>query len=109
MGPRPWNPKLELDGALDRGELGFAMTLAEELRIEHGKPIDLETGLRFLPLVARESPREFDAWGLRWLVRWASETPATIEQAAEVAAQLADLPAEPTALETIRQATTGIT
>jgi hypothetical protein len=33
-----------------------------------------------------------------------SETPATIEQAAEIAAQLADLPAEPTALETIRQA-----
>jgi hypothetical protein len=81
------------------------MTLADELRIERGKPIDLETALRFLPLIVRESPREFDAWALRWLVRWASETPATIEQAAEIAAQLADLPAERTALETIRQAT----
>jgi hypothetical protein len=81
------------------------MTLAEELRIESGKPIDLGTALRFLPLIASESPREFDAWALRWLARWASETPATIEQAAELAAQLADLPSEPAAFETIRRAT----
>jgi hypothetical protein len=80
------------------------MTLADELRIEHGKPIDLTTALQFLPLIARESPREFDAWALRWLVRWASETPATIEQAAEVAAQLADLPSEPAAINTIHRA-----
>jgi hypothetical protein len=105
MTPRPWNPKIELDGALQRGDLRYAMTLAEELRIEHGEPIKLETALRFLPLIARESPREFDAWALRWLARWANETPATIEQAAEIAAQLADLPAEPTALETIQHAT----
>jgi hypothetical protein len=104
MGPRPWNPKIELDGALNRGDLRYAMTLAEELRVERGKPIELETALRFLPLIARESPREFDAWALRWLVRWASETPATIEQAAEVAAQLADLPSEPAALDTIHRA-----
>jgi hypothetical protein len=80
------------------------MTLAEELRIEHGNPIDLERALRFLPLLARESPREFDASAMRWLVRWVSETPATIEEAAEVAAQLADLPGEPKALDTIRRA-----
>jgi hypothetical protein len=95
---------VELDGALAREDLRYAMTLAEELRIEHGKPIDLDTALRFLPLIARESPREFDAWALRWLARWASETPATINDAAEIAAQLADLPAEPSALEAIRQA-----
>jgi hypothetical protein len=33
MTPRPWNPKIELDGALQRGDLRYAMTLAEELRI----------------------------------------------------------------------------
>ena len=101
MAPRPWNPKAELDGALQRGDLRYAMTLAEELRVD-GKPIDLDTALRFLPLIARESPREFDAWALRWLARWASETPASIERAAEVAAQLADLPSEAGMLDAIR-------
>jgi hypothetical protein len=76
-----------LDGALERGELRYAVTLAAE--VAEQRPIDLATALRFLPLIARESPREFDAWSLRWLARWASETPAaTIEQAAEVAAAL---------------------
>jgi hypothetical protein len=40
---------------------------------------------------------------LRWLVRSAADTPATIDRAAEVTAALADLPSEPTALQTIRQ------
>ncbi len=40
------------------------------------------------------------AWALRWLAQWASESrTATAERAAEVAASLADLPAEPTMLE----------
>jgi hypothetical protein len=81
MGPRPWRPAAELEAALERGDLRYAVGLAEELR----------------------SPREYDAYALRWLARWASETgTATIEQAAEVAASLADLPAEPTAEEAIR-------
>lgn len=54
--------------------------------------------LRFLPLIARESPKEYDAWSLRWLARWCAEAPApSIEQAAEVAASLADLADEPVA------------
>jgi hypothetical protein len=106
MTPRSWKPARELDAALGRGELRFAIELAEELRLERGHPIDLATAARFLPLVAQQSPREFNLWALRWLARWASETPtATIEQAAEVAASLADLPAEPTALDTL----TGLT
>jgi hypothetical protein len=36
MGPRPWKPAVELEGALDRGDLHYAMTLADELRVEHG-------------------------------------------------------------------------
>jgi hypothetical protein len=86
MGPRPWRPAKELEAALERGDLRFAVWLAEELRTERGKPISLELAARFLPLIAKESPREYDAWALRWLTRWASETGgATIEQAAEVA------------------------
>jgi len=38
------------------------------------------------------------------LARWASETPAaTIERAAEDAAQLADLPGEPSVFDAIRR------
>jgi hypothetical protein len=103
MGPRPWRPAAELEAALERGDLRYAVALAEELRSERGRPIPLEVASRFLPLIARESPREYDAYALRWLARWASETgTATIEQAAEVAASLADLPAEPTAAEALR-------
>jgi len=102
MGPRPWKPAAELDAALERGNLRFAVKLAEEVRIEQGKSIDLSIAARFLPLIARESPREFDSWALRWLARWIAERPAaTIEQAAEVAGALADLPAEPTAIDAI--------
>jgi len=104
MTARPWNPRIELDGALQRGDLSYAITLAADVAEDAGRPIDLHTALRFLPLIARESPREFDAWALRWLSRWISETPAaTIDQAAEVAAQLADLPSEPSVFDAIRR------
>jgi len=99
---RPWNPRLELDGALQRGELSYAITLAAEVAEERGRPIDLDTALRFLPPIARESPREYDAWALRWLARWATENAGSAEQAAELAASLAELPAEPAAMTTIR-------
>jgi len=104
MGPRPWNPASELKAALERGDLDFAITLAEELRIERGRPIDLATAARFLPLVARDRPHDFDEWGLRWLGRWIGEAPdATLDRAAEVAAALADLPPEPRAWERLRE------
>jgi hypothetical protein len=55
-----------------------------------------------LPLIAAQSPREYNAWALRWLTRWASERPmATVDQAAEVAASLADLPTEPRSLKVL--------
>jgi hypothetical protein len=103
MGPRPWKPAVELEGALERGDLRYAMKLANEVRIERGAPIPLEVASGFLPLIARESPREYDAWALRWLTRWINEAGApTMEQAAEVAASLAELPTEPRSLEEIR-------
>ena len=102
LGPRPWRPEAELEGALDRGDLRYAMALAEEVRRERGRPIGLDLAARFLPLIARESPREYDAWALRWLARWATESAGSAEQAAELAASLAELPAEPAAMSTIR-------
>ena len=105
MGPRPWNPAAELEGALERGDLRYAMTLADEVRLERGKPIELGLAVRFLPLIAQESPGEYDTWALRWLSRWIAETPhATTEQAAEVAASLADLPSEPAMVERLTAA-----
>jgi hypothetical protein len=107
MGPRPWRPAAELEGALARGDLRFAITLADELRVRHGRPIPLELAADFLPLIARESPREYDAWALRWLARWASESAGTAEQAAELTAALADLPSEPAAIEQLRRLATS--
>ncbi len=102
MGPRPWRPADELEKALERGDLRFAVALAEELRLERGRPIGLPLAARFLPLIAAASPGEYDAYALRWLARWVSETgTATIEQAAEIAASLADLPVEPSMLDAI--------
>jgi len=107
LGPRPWRPADELDGALERGDLRYAISLAEELRLERARPIPLAVALRFLPLIARESPREYDAWAVRWLTRWLAEMPAaSIEQAAELSASLADLPMEPGGLAAIEQALT---
>ena len=100
MGPRPWRPAAELDAALERGDLDYAVTLAVGLTAE-GK-LDLATALRFLPLVAEQQPQDFDAWACRWFVRWLEARPRTIEQAADVAGQLADLPAEPSIIEALR-------
>ncbi len=106
MTPRPFRPLAELPGALDRGELSFAIRLAALGAEDQGRPIDLELALPFLPLVAAEQPEHLDAWALRWLGRWITETPgATIEQAGVIAAALADLPMEPVvSREAIRQA-----
>jgi hypothetical protein len=90
MGPRPWRPATELEGALQRGDLRHAMSLAEELRIERGRPIDLDTAERFLPLIAERSPGEYDAWAVRWLTRWLAESGApTIDQVTQVVERLA--------------------
>jgi hypothetical protein len=107
MTARPWKPAAELDGALERGDLRYAITLAAEVTEDRGKPIDLDTALRFLPLVAAKQPDAYDAWALRWLARWLGEAATTVERAAEVAARLADLQADPTALDTIWQLQTA--
>jgi hypothetical protein len=104
MTPRPYRPLTELEGALARGDLEFAVTLAGEVSAERRRPIDLGLALRFLPLLAIQRSHDYDAWALRWLERWIEETDgATIERAAELAASLADLPTEPHAFESIHR------
>jgi hypothetical protein len=103
MAPRPYSPRIELDGALARGNLRHAVALAAEVSEDSGRPLDLPTALRFVPLVATQEPEHFDAWALRWLARWIQETPAaTVEQAAEVSALLADSLSDPLALGALK-------
>jgi hypothetical protein len=106
MTARPWHPAAELDGALERGDLEYAITLATEVANDRGKPVDPDTALRFLPLVAIKQPDAYDAWALRWLGRWTTEASggASIDQAVDLAAGLAALPVEPEAIEAIRSA-----
>lgn len=96
MAPRPWKPAVELDGALDRGDLPYAKKLA--LEVSEQRPLDLATAARFLPLVAAAGD-EYDRWAKRWLVRWLSEAQRpSIDVAAELAATLADGKEQPEAL-----------
>jgi hypothetical protein len=98
MGNPPFRPVKEIERALERGDLRMAVAIARDFATERGRPIPLGVALKLLTPVALQSPSEYDAWACRWLMRWLTETPApTIEQAAEVAASLADLPSEPLA------------
>jgi hypothetical protein len=100
MNPRPYRPAVELEGALQRGDLDHAITLAVEIAGERRRAVELPLALSFLPLVAAQRPGDYDAWALRWLGRWIGETEgASIDHAAEVAGLLADVPSEPRALE----------
>jgi hypothetical protein len=102
MGVGPYRPVRELEGAIERRELDMAIGIAKDIARER-RPIGLSLALGLVSLVAAEGP-DYDLWACRWLERWLSETPdATIALAAEVAATLADLPAEPQAVDAIRQ------
>jgi hypothetical protein len=84
----------ELEGAIERGELDFALGYARELVTRGGRALDLELGLGLLALIAAQRPREYDAWSVRWLVRWIAQARApTIARTAQVARGLADLAA----------------
>jgi hypothetical protein len=101
---RPYRPRRELEAHLDRGELDFAIAIARQLVDERARPLELELTIRFLPLVAVQRPDAFDVWTLRWLERWCHElrAVASIDEAGEVAAGLAEIPVDPErALRTI--------
>jgi hypothetical protein len=102
MGLGPYRPVRELESAIERRELDIAIGIAKDIARER-KPIGLELALRLVALVAADGP-DYDLWACRWLARWLGETrDASIGLAAEVAATLADLPAEPQSVEAIRQ------
>jgi hypothetical protein len=89
--------------AIAGGELELASVLARELTRAAGAPLPLMAALELLALCAAQQVDRYDAWALRWLARWATETPgATIDQALDVAAGLAALPVEPEAIEALR-------
>jgi hypothetical protein len=95
----------DLEGAIRRGDLGMASSIARDIANARGRPIGLDLALELLPLVVTEDLDSYDVWACRWLARWLNETrEATIEGAAELAAALADLPSEPvTALAVLRR------
>jgi hypothetical protein len=102
MGIGPYRPIRELEAAIERGELDIAVGIAKDYTREHGRPLPTAVAVRLLPLVAAQQHSQYDRWACRWLQRWLTETSgATIEQAAEVAATLADLPAEPAFVDNI--------
>jgi hypothetical protein len=105
MGQGPYRPVRELERAIERGELDFALAYAKELARERSRPLDLALALGLLPLIAAQQPRAYDAWALRWLERWIRECRRpTIARAAELAACLAELPRDPPgALQRIRE------
>jgi hypothetical protein len=81
----------------------MAIALAKDVSREHGRPIHIDLALRLLALVAVQRLEEYDRWACRWLARWLSETAgATIDQTAEIAGALAELPEEPSSLDAIR-------
>ncbi len=105
MNPRPYRPAAELEAAIERGDLGLAVSLAREVAEDRGRPVDLDTALRLLPLVAAQRPSSYDSWACRWLARWLAEGDGpTIDKAVDVAAGLAALPVEPEAIEVVVQA-----
>jgi hypothetical protein len=101
MGVGPYRPTRELEAALERRELDIAIGIAKDIARER-RPIGLSLALHLVALVAEQGD-DYDVWACRWLARWLRETPeTTISLAAEVAATLADLPAEPAGVEAIR-------
>jgi hypothetical protein len=109
VGEPPYRPAKELERAIARGELDFAIGYARELGQRAGRPLDLEVALGLLTLIAAQRPRAYDAWALRWLARWIDETRrATIASAAELAGALADLGLQhPGAREAIQRVLRG--
>jgi hypothetical protein len=62
MNPGPWKPAVELEGALERGDLPYAITLAQEVAEDQHRPLDLKLAARFLPIVALQQTDQYDIW-----------------------------------------------
>ena len=98
MTSSPYRPVRELEAAIARGELDFALAHAKEVARERRAPLDLGLALDLLMLVAAQQRHAYDGWALRWLGRWIAEArEPTIAQAATLAGSLAEMPRAPSA------------
>lgn len=104
MGVGPWRPADDLERAIRRGDLDMAIAHARDIRREKGRAISAKLALGMLPLVLKERPQEYSRWAMHWLLQWLGERERTVEQAADVAGALAELPDEPDAYEVLRVA-----
>ena len=101
MGIGPHRPLRDIETELGRGNLDMAAAIAKDFQRAKGRPIPLALAVRLLPLVAADRAA-YDQWACHWLSRWLSEAPAaTINGAADLSGMLADLPSEPSTIETI--------
>ncbi len=82
----------------------MAIAHARDIRREKGHVISTKLALQMLPLVLRDRPAEYGRWAVRWLLQWLTERERSIDQAADVATALAELPEEPDAFEALRAA-----
>lgn len=104
MGIGPWRPVDDLERAIRRGDLDMAIAHARDIRREKGHTISAKLALGMLPLVLQERPQEYSRWAMHWLLQWLGEHERTVDQAADVAGALAELPDEPDAYEVLRVA-----
>jgi hypothetical protein len=104
MGIGPWRPLDDFERAIERGDLRMAVAHAKDIRREKGRAIGTKLALTMLPLVLRQRPDEYSRWAMRWLLQWLGERERTIDQIADVASALAELPDEPDAYEVLRTA-----
>jgi hypothetical protein len=87
----------EVKCAIEHENLDEAITAARDFARQRGHPIPLKLAATFLPVIVRQSPSEYDSYALRFFGRWISEGKGrTIDEAADVAAALAELPENPT-------------
>lgn len=66
--------------------------------------LSLKDALSFLPVVIANKPEAYNEWAIRWLVRYLEKPNISIDQAADVAAALAELPSEPSVLKALEDA-----
>jgi hypothetical protein len=95
MGNSPDRPLRQIEHAVECDDLEEAVVVARDYARAHGRPIPLASASKLLPLIARQSPSEYDAYALRFLDRWIDEKARTIDEVADLAAALAELPENP--------------
>lgn len=104
MGVGPWRPVDDLERAIKRGDLDMAIAHAKDIRREKGHAIGAKLALGMLPLVLRERRGEYARWATHWLLQWLSERERTLDEVADVAGALAEMPDEPDAYEALQAA-----